>query len=474
MNDLPGRERTPGIKLLFAAIVAAVLTVPLLLVYALVYDRQDQSRIAQTAINAGWGGAQVVTGPVIAIPFIEDRVENEVVGGQTVTRTVQTRSEIFLSPQSQTVTTDMAPEKRRKSIYESVIYKAALGGEARFELPADLARFGVARERLLLDQAELRFGISDPRGLQSDAKVIANGGALPLQPGKGVAASAGAGFFAFLSWDGAAPLTVQWSYGLRGSHSLALVPRGGNTEWKVKSPWPHPSFAGSFLPEAKRVSNDGFTATYSVPNLALGQALVLTADPGPPMIQRDGMMAEPMMPTMTDRTGAPNVGGPSMAASIGLIEPVDLYSKVNRAVKYGFLFIGFTFLAFFLFDVVGGARVAAAEFLLTGAGLVLFFVLVLAFAEVIGFTPAYVLASAAIIGLLTAYSAAVLGSWRRARLIGVLLVGLYALLFVLLNLEAWSLLIGSVLLFVALAGVMYLTRGVDWSAVGRRDPNAAA
>lgn len=138
-------------------------------------------------------------------------------------------------------------------------------------------------------------------------------------------------------------------------------------------------------------------------------------------------------------------------------------------MKYGFLFIGFTFLAFFLFDIVGGARVAAVEYLLTGAGLVLFFVLLLAFAEVIGFTAAYLAASGAIIGLLTAYSAAVLGSWKRARFIGALLVGLYALLFVLLNLEAWSLMIGSLLLFVALAGVMYATRNVDWASVGRRE-----
>lgn len=112
---------------------------------------------------------------------------------------------------------------------------------------------------------------------------------------------------------------------------------------------------------------------------------------------------------------------------------------------------------------------SAAEYLLTGAGLVLFFVLLLAFAEVIGFLSAYLLASASIIGLLTAYSAAVLKSWKRARFMGVLLVGLYALLFTLLNLEALSLLIGSVLLFVALAGVMYTTRNVDWTKVGKRE-----
>ena len=218
------------------------------------------------------------------------------------------------------------------------------------------------------------------------------------------------------------------------------------------------------------ISDKGFKARYTVDKLALGQAPVTTEDPGPPLLE-DGLVAE----VMTSQSAAPSardtasggaaevIGGPSRAVTVGLIEPVNLYSKVDRSVKYGFLFIGFTFLAFLLFDIVGGARVAAAEYLLTGAGLVLFFVLLLAFAEVIGFTAAYIVASGSIIGLLSAYSAAVLKSWRRGRFIGALLVGLYALLFVLLNLEAWSLLIGSVLLFVALAAVMYATRNVNWS-----------
>ena len=159
--------------------------------------------------------------------------------------------------------------------------------------------------------------------------------------------------------------------------------------------------------------------------------------------------------------------------AISLIEPVDLYSQVDRAIKYGFLFIGFTFVAFLMFDIIAGARVAPAEYLLTGVALVLFFVLLLAFAEVIGFTFAYMLASAAIIGLLAFYSAAVLKSWKRARFLAAMLVGLYALLYVLLNLEAYSLLIGSVLMFFALAGVMYMTRSIDWSGLGKKDEVAA-
>ena len=117
-----------------------------------------------------------------------------------------------------------------------------------------------------------------------------------------------------------------------------------------------------------------------------------------------------------------------------------------------------------MFDVIGGVRVAAVEYLLVGVGLVLFFALLLAFAEVIGFTFAYIVASAGIIGLITAYSAAVLKSWKRAGYIGGLLTALYAVLYILLSLEAYSLLIGSLMLFVALAGVMYVTRKLDWSA----------
>jgi inner membrane protein len=138
-------------------------------------------------------------------------------------------------------------------------------------------------------------------------------------------------------------------------------------------------------------------------------------------------------------------------------------------VKYGFLFIGFTFLAFLMFDVVAGAKVAAAEYIMTGAGLVLFFVLLLAFAEAVGFMWAYMIAAGAITGLLTAYSAAILKSWVRARVIGGLLIGLYATLYVLLNLEAYSLIIGSLLLFVALAVVMWATRTIDWSGSRRKD-----
>ncbi len=450
-------ERSPGFKLFLAGIIGIVLVIPLIMVYILIGDRQEQSATAQASIAAGWGGPQTIVGPVLVIPYTANSVETVDVNGKQTTRTVAVNKELFLSPETNAIKTNLKPDRKKKSIYESVLFVAQNSGKARFALPADFARYGISRDALNLTGAELRFGVSDARGLQKDSKVEVGGKILDLQPGKGLNASNGSGFFSFIDWDGVAPIEVSYHYAIRGNKSITMVPRGGETTWDVVSAWPSPSFEGDFLPTKRQVKPAGFTASHAVSNLALGQALVLTDDPVAPQpaIGRNYL----------DVSSSPKAAGEpgiSQAATIGLIEPVDLYSQVDRSVKYGFLFIGFTFLAFLMFDIIAGAKVAAAEYLMTGAGLVLFFVLLLAFAEVVGFMWAYLIAAGGITGLLTAYSAAILKSWRRAKVIGGLLTGLYATLYVLLNLEAYSLIIGSLLLFVALAVVMWATRAIDW------------
>ncbi len=447
-----GGERTPGFKLLLTILVGLALTIPLFSVWLLVYDRQTQSTEATESITAGWGGPQAMTGPVLVIPYRATATETVIENGKSVTRTNQVSRELTLAPEVIRLSTDVRPEVRKRSIYEAVVYDAQVGGKARFAFPPDLGRTGVEPSQMDLARAELRFGLSDPRGLGANPSVAVGGRPLRLQPGGG--SSGGRGFFAWVDATGltAQPIVVDFNYGFRGNAALSLAPQAGDTRWTVHSVWPSPSFGGDFLPAERKVTDKGFDATYQVGNLALGRSLVSTGDPG----------STPSAPAPT-RDGA-SESGSLQTAQINLIQPVDLYSQVNRATKYGFLFIGFTFLALLMFDVIGGVRVSVVEYLLMGAALVLFFVLLLAFAEVIGFTLAYVLASAAIAGLNTAYSAAVLGSWRRAAFIGALLVGLYAVLYILLSLEAFSLLIGSLLLFAALAGVMYATRSIDWSA----------
>jgi inner membrane protein len=455
-------ERTPGSKLLIAILIGAALAIPIFCVWLLVYDRQSQSQQATASITEGWGGAQAIAGPILAVPYRTTATETVVENGKSVTRSRDVMRELTLAPDQAQVTTAMAPERRKRSIYEAVVYDAKFDGTARFAFPPDLNRYGVKIEDMDLSRAELRFGVTDPKGLGANPRVDVNGESLRLQPGGG--SGGGRGFYAWIDAGQltSRPIAVRYNFGLRGHSSLTLAPQAGETRWTVKSAWPHPSFGGDFLPENRVINEKGFDAAYNIGNLALGRSLITTGDLGQSNLT-ERIQVGPGYDNVI-ATAGPRDAAAVQLATIGLIQPVDLYSQVDRSAKYGFLFIGFTFLALLMFDVIGGVRVSAVEYLLMGAALVLFFVLLLAFAEVIGFTAAYIVASAAIAGLNTAYSAAVLASWKGAGFMGGLLVALYAVLYILLSLEAFSLLIGSLLLFAALAGVMYGTRRIDWSA----------
>jgi len=475
------RASSPAIRLLLACFVGLVLLIPLMMVKGLVSDRQQQAQTAQEAITAGWGGAQVLAGPVLVVPFRTTQVENVTDNGKPVARVSEVEKLVYISPVDNQVRTTIAPEARSKSIYRTVVFTAQVSGIATFRLPEDLAHFSVTRERLMWDRAELRMGVSDPRGLIGSAKLMASGKTLEVQPGHGPGSTSGQGYFAFVPWDGNGALTVDYAFGVRGSQSLSLVPRGGTTRWAVTAPWPSPSFIGGFLPVNRAVSGKGFSAEWQVSKLALGWAPLGMEDPGPAVVgtsdSQAGIDESPAAyhkPASIDIKESASSGaagsaseqilGYSQTVGVALIEPINLYAKVERSVKYGALFILFTFLTYFLFEVVAKVRVATAEYLLVGAGLVLFFAMLLGFAEVMGFAWAYLVAGGAMIGLLTAYSAAVLDSWKRARLVGAVLTGLFAGIYALLSLEAWSLLIGSVVLFIALAGTMYATRRLDWGA----------
>src|SRR3982751_3630327 len=177
--------RTPGFKLLLACLVAAALSIPLFSIYLLSYDRQSQSREATESITAGWGGPQTMTGPVLVIPYRATATETVMENGRSVTRSNQVMRELTLAPEAVELTTELSPKVRKRSIYEAVVYDARVSGKARFAFPPDLARAGVEPGQMDLSRAELRFGLSDPRGLGANPRVNAAGTALRMQPGGG-------------------------------------------------------------------------------------------------------------------------------------------------------------------------------------------------------------------------------------------------------------------------------------------------
>jgi inner membrane protein len=443
------KSATPSYKFAVVVLLGLLLAVPLFSVYLLSADRESQSSAARSSIVEGWGEPQRLAGPFLVLPFsqlVQTRVTES---GREFSRSEQQERELFIAPTSLAIDTAIAPELRRRSIYEAVVYTADVRQSGFFRLP-DLAALNIDPATIRLNEAELRVGVSSAKGLGgSQPAVRVDGRPLPLIPGSSLSQSQSSGFSARLGVApvSGAPIRFEIAYALRGHDALGVQPAAQDTRWRATSRWPHPSFVGGFLPVSRSVSDKGFAAEWRIGNLALNRPIVSIGEAA---------------------------AGETDAVSVNLINPVNLYDEVNRATKYGFLFVGFTFVALLMFDLIGGAPVAGPAYLLVGAGLVLFFVLLLAFAEVIGFTPAYLIAAGAIVGLISAYCAAILRSWRAGGLIAGMLAALYAVLYVLLSLEAYALLIGSLLLFVALAAIMYLTRNIDWRAVGRRPQDEIA
>ena len=440
-------RNTPARKLAGAILLGLLLAVPLFATYLLVYDRESQSQVARSSIVEGWGGAQTVAGPFLVIPFSRLVARETVENGRTVRRTDRQEELLFVAPSRSAIRSRIEAERRRRSIYEAVVYRSRVQIRGQFRMP-DFAALNVPLDSLRFAEAEVRVGIGNAKGLAGSRPVMLVGGqARPLIPGSGLSATSGSGFTAHApiaanAAPGAA-LGFDVAFDLRGSDALSFLPSAEQTTIQADADWPHPSFSGAFLPN-RAAGSPPFPANWQIGNLALNRPVVTIGE---------------------QATSAED------AVTIGLLDPIDLYSQVNRATKYGFMFIGFTFLALLMFDIIGGAPVPGVAYLLIGAGLVLFFILLLALAEVIGFLGAYLIAGVAIVALISSYSAAILHSWRRAGIVAALLGGLYGVLYVLLSLEAYSLLIGSVMLFAALAGVMFFTRRVNWSAIA---PPAAA
>ena len=183
-------ERTPGFKLFLAIVVAGALTIPLFSIWLLVYDRQTQQQEATSSITAGWGAAQIMGGPLLVIPYRVTASETVLQNGQSVTRSSEVTKELTLAPDAVQLSTSLRPEVRKRSIYEAVVYDAATSGRARFALPPDLASTGVIPSQLDMSRAELRFSLSDPRGLGANPRVMAAAALFAFSPVREAAAAA--------------------------------------------------------------------------------------------------------------------------------------------------------------------------------------------------------------------------------------------------------------------------------------------
>lgn len=446
-------QKTLLLKIALIGLVAFLLQIPVEMIRGLVAERRQARDGVIADIARGTSEAQRVIGPVLYVPWTRRSLEattttDEAGRSRTIRKEKVERGQVALLPETLHIDGSVALQTKHRSLYEAQLYTLTAKLRGTFVLPAGL---GVAGGSGTLEwgRAQLVLGIRDTRGIREPIRFEWNGTRPPLRPGGIAAAGLASGIHADLgplATDAAKATTQEFliEITLLGTERLDIVPVGATSSVALASPWPHPSFAGRILPDAgTALSKAGFAASWRTSHFATNLAQLYQ------QCVR-GQSCEPFQ---------------NYSLGVSFYEPVDLYQTVERSVKYGFLFIGLTFAAFFLFEVLTRLAIHPVQYALVGIALAMFFLLLISLSEHVGFAAAYAIAGAACVGLIGFYVGHVLRSVRRGAGFGGALGALYGLLYVLLRSEDHALLLGSLLVFACVAAAMVLTRRVDWYAI---------
>ena len=424
------------------ALLALLLFVPVSMIQGLIAERQARRDEALTGIAQGWGQRQTLAGPYLAVPYERTRIDvvQETLDGKPRERRTERTESLLLRLPAEAVEWRIGAEvsEKARGIYKARLYSARAEARGRFSVPA---RFGLADPRIKWGTPRLVLGISDPGGIRGVQPLVIGENEHAFEAGSGDAAALPGGVHVALPAlraEQAQSFEFAFSLELAGSEALAVAPLGSNTAVTMRSDWPHPSFAGRFLPLRHEIGAQGFSAEWKVSQYA-----------------------------------APGASSRQELA-VSFIEPAGLYQQLERASKYGFLFIGLTFAAFLLFELLRRLAIHPIQYALVGLALAMFFLLLTALSDHIDFARAYVIATFACVGLITGYLVRVLRSAFIGLGFGIALAALYAMLYALLKAEDYSLLGGSLLLFGLLAAVMIATRRVDWYGLTSARPAPAA
>ena len=411
-----------ALKIALMGVLALLLLIPLAMVRSQVRDRQNAADSSRDEVAASWGRAQTLTGPVLDFSYDVEVLDNDQKKTlQTTTRTVYPRTLVYdIDTQTQTL---------HRSIYDIMVYGADVVVTGDFVIPAYLGEEAL-KEQLVM------VGMTDLRGIEGSVDITLGEKKYSFHSGstqvneynpensKGTL-SEGIDLDRTLM-DGQTILPFRLAYRVKGSSSLKVRPYGETTEVKMRSDCPDPSFTGDFLPSEREVTDKGFTARWSVSEI--------------------------------------NRGNPDDTSfGVNLLQGVTQYQQTTRSVKYGILIILLVFIAGLAVELVGKKKIDIVQYLVIGLSLVLFYALVLSFSEFLRFPVAYGLAAVMTVAALFGYFRGILRD-RSAWLLTALVALAYLLSYILLQMETYALLAGTLVLFALLVGIMYLTRNLNHPA----------
>lgn len=429
-----------SIRTLIVILLGMLMLIPLFMVEDVVQERSHYHRSVLNDVAATWGEKQTLIGPLLVVPYVEhftsvDTITDPNGESRVVSKDIYNDHTAILLPKALEIRSDLKEEHRQRGIYDALVYTANLSLTGQFD-HAPLLQSDEGERRILWDKAYAIVGISDTKAIDVASSFFWDNERTALEPGTRMTELLPTGFHAPLpaETDNNSTHEFKLTMSLRGSDSLLFAPLGETTKVRMTSSWAHPSFKGNLLPNEREISEQGFNAEWNIPHLVRNY------------------------PQHWELADKQNYRLQDFVVGTSLYEPISLYSQVNRAVKYGALFIGLTFLVFLAFEISLQRRLHILQYVLVGVTLALFFLILLALAEQIGFLYAYLLAAFTSSLLITFYVQAILRNKWRTLLVFLLLSALYATLYLLLQLEDYALLAGVALLLLATGGMMYVTR----------------
>ena len=441
------RYRLPA-KTLMIGLMAVLLLIPLNMIESKIRERQGLQQSVQQDIARSAAGPQTIDGPFLVIRYRlrMQRTTKDEDGNVKVITTESVAQEKVISPHSLKIDGNAGVETRNRGIYQARLFNLQSTIRGDFIVPAD---YGINKppKDIIPEAAYFVVSVSDSRGIVNVPTVSLNGANLEFAPGS-VGPIPGNGIHARMAPPEpgqAHTLQFEFPFNLQGMTTLAVTPAGDSTEMTLNSAWPHPSFGGAFLPRKREVSAKGFSAQWTVTNLARN---TVTGDD-------------------TKNPGSPE------SFSVDFIDPINIYLMSERAVKYGIMFVVLIFTSFFVFEIMRGLRIHPMQYLLVGISMAMFFLLIISLSEHIPFLPAYLVSGAACVALIGFYLAGMLRNWRPALWFSGGIGLLYALLYGVLQSEDNALLMGTAIMFTALASVMMLTRHMDWYRLDDETAKAA-
>ena len=426
------------LKALIVAFLSLLLLVPLTMINGTIGERQVYREQAVESVGRSYAGPQSVIGPVLVIPYSEvEQVKRKDRNDIDVVTTERVQHTWYFYPKTMAVTGKVVPSERKLGLYSVRVYELQSRIVTRFDdtIPTD------ATGTRVLGQPYLSIVLADVRGVAGNPTLRIGGRPVPLEQGNGGHRKEPGlhATLAAVTAGQALAMDVDLGLSLGGTETLSIAPIADSNRIDLTSSWQHPHFDGSFLPRDRHIDAKGFTAHWDVSSLAASTQAQYTEG---------------------------NEFGAIESIGLGLVEPVNVYSQIDRASKYGFLFVMLTFVGFFMFELIKRLAIHPIQYGLVGLALAIFFLLLLSLSEHVEFWIAYLSASVACIGLLGVYLTSVLKSVVRGLSFSAMLTLLYAALYGLLISEDNALVLGSLMLFAILAAIMLVTRKVDWYALG--------